>query len=108
MKTSQFITSVLYFSAFGISRSATIVIAYLLTITKRDWKTCLEVVQTVRPIANPNVGFMRQLADYQVYLIRQSNYAKQCDVKMHRFWNYHSRQSDMEQFDMLLSGNYHS
>ncbi|ESO06531.1 hypothetical protein HELRODRAFT_64858 [Helobdella robusta] len=49
----------------GVSRSTTIVIAYLMTVSKLAWKECLGAVQQNRPCANPNFGFQRQLLEFQ-------------------------------------------
>ncbi|XP_072487728.1 dual specificity protein phosphatase 15 isoform X3 [Notamacropus eugenii] len=48
----------------GISRSATIVTAYVMTVTGLGWREVLEAVKAVRPIANPNPGFKQQLEEY--------------------------------------------
>jgi protein-tyrosine phosphatase len=45
----------------GMSRSVTIVIAYLMNVRKWDLKTAFLFVRDKRPVACPNIGFMRQL-----------------------------------------------
>lgn len=59
---------VLVFSQKGISRSATIAIAYL--IWANGWRAveAYEHVKKCRPQICPNVGFMRQLSTWQHYL----------------------------------------
>lgn len=50
----------------GISRSSTIVLAYFLNIY--PWmsvNSALDVVRSIRPIVNPNPGFMLQLRKYE-------------------------------------------
>ncbi|RKP27251.1 protein-tyrosine phosphatase-like protein, partial [Syncephalis pseudoplumigaleata] len=49
----------------GISRSATIVIAYLMR--KHQWSVdvAMQTVRQSRPIIKPNAGFRRQLALYE-------------------------------------------
>lgn len=45
----------------GISRSATIIIAYLMNKFKIPFKRAYSFVLSKRPIINPNKGFIRQL-----------------------------------------------
>jgi len=45
----------------GISRSSSIIIAYLLHKTPMNYDEALSVVKNSRPIVNPNVGFEQQL-----------------------------------------------
>lgn len=49
----------------GISRSASIVCAYLIKYQHLSLKESMELVQRSRPIAFPNVGFQKQLAIYE-------------------------------------------
>ncbi|KAL7074810.1 hypothetical protein ACQ4LE_005604 [Meloidogyne hapla] len=49
----------------GISRSTSIVIAYLMHYKKLTVDKALEHVRSQRPIARPNDGFMRQLREYE-------------------------------------------
>ncbi|KAJ7332239.1 hypothetical protein JRQ81_014419 [Phrynocephalus forsythii] len=48
----------------GISRSTTIVVAYVMAVTQLSWHEALEAVKAVRPVANPNPGFRQQLEEY--------------------------------------------
>lgn len=48
----------------GISRSTTIVIAYVMTVTGLGWREILEAIKATRPIANPNPGFRQQLEEF--------------------------------------------
>ncbi|XP_063156092.1 dual specificity protein phosphatase 15 [Candoia aspera] len=48
----------------GISRSTTIILAYLMAVTQLGWHEALEAVKAVRPVANPNLGFCRQLEEF--------------------------------------------
>ena len=50
----------------GISRSASIVIGYLMKYQNMDLKTSLMFVLKKRPCIQPNDGFMKQLFDYGV------------------------------------------
>uniref|UniRef100_H0X6W7 Dual specificity protein phosphatase 15 n=2 Tax=Otolemur garnettii TaxID=30611 RepID=H0X6W7_OTOGA len=48
----------------GISRSTTIVTAYVMTVTGLGWREVLEAIKATRPIANPNPGFKQQLEEF--------------------------------------------
>ncbi|KAJ1122963.1 hypothetical protein NDU88_001436 [Pleurodeles waltl] len=48
----------------GISRSPTIVAAYIMTVTGLGSQQVLDAVKVLRPDINPNAGFRRQLEDY--------------------------------------------
>ncbi|XP_063000155.1 dual specificity protein phosphatase 15 [Elgaria multicarinata webbii] len=48
----------------GISRSTTIVLAYIMAVTQLSWREALEAVKAVRPVANPNPGFRHQLEEH--------------------------------------------
>jgi protein-tyrosine phosphatase len=49
----------------GVSRSATVVVAYLMTVTELSYSDALNAVKGARKIANPNFGFRRQLQNYE-------------------------------------------
>jgi hypothetical protein len=48
----------------GISRSTTVVIAYLIATTEMTPREALAAVRSKRPIVRPNRGFMAQLQEY--------------------------------------------
>ena len=48
----------------GISRSASIVIAYLIKTQKLTCQEARELCQARRPIVQPNVGFLMQLEEW--------------------------------------------
>ncbi|NXY51913.1 DUS15 phosphatase, partial [Ceuthmochares aereus] len=48
----------------GISRSTTVVVAYIMAVTELSFQEVLEAVRTIRPVANPNPGFRQQLAEF--------------------------------------------
>uniref|UniRef100_A0A3Q2YF08 Dual specificity phosphatase 22b n=1 Tax=Hippocampus comes TaxID=109280 RepID=A0A3Q2YF08_HIPCM len=49
----------------GVSRSVTLVVAYIMTVTGLGWKEALAAVRVVRPSAGPNLGFQRQLQEFE-------------------------------------------
>ncbi|XP_077439513.1 dual specificity protein phosphatase 22-B-like [Vanacampus margaritifer] len=49
----------------GVSRSVTLVVAYIMTVTGRGWVESLAAVRAARPCAAPNLGFLRQLDEFQ-------------------------------------------
>ncbi|KAM4727544.1 dual specificity protein phosphatase 22-B [Anableps anableps] len=49
----------------GVSRSVTLVVAYIMTLTGLGWQDVLAAVRVVRPCANPNLGFQRQLQEFE-------------------------------------------
>ncbi|CAG2105501.1 unnamed protein product [Medioppia subpectinata] len=58
-------TGVLVHCAAGISRSATIVISYLMRELRMTFAQTMTLVRTGRPIISPNEGFQRQLSLYE-------------------------------------------
>ena len=49
----------------GISRSATIVIAYIMRFLEKKFLDALKITEEIRPIVEPNIGFIRQLQHYE-------------------------------------------
>ncbi|XP_063075619.1 dual specificity protein phosphatase 22-B isoform X1 [Engraulis encrasicolus] len=49
----------------GVSRSVTLVVAYIMTVTELGWREALAAVRASRPCAGPNEGFQRQLQDFE-------------------------------------------
>ncbi|KAM9761985.1 dual specificity protein phosphatase 22-B-like [Menidia menidia] len=49
----------------GVSRSVTLVVAYIMTVTGRGWVQSLAAVRSARPCAGPNLGFLRQLEEFE-------------------------------------------
>ena len=54
----------------GVSRSVTLLIAYFIYKYRISPKIALDYIQTKRPIANPNKGFMKQLDSYYQEILR--------------------------------------
>uniref|UniRef100_A0A6B2LRQ2 Protein-tyrosine-phosphatase n=1 Tax=Arcella intermedia TaxID=1963864 RepID=A0A6B2LRQ2_9EUKA len=53
----------------GVSRSATIVIGYIMYSLKIEYTKAFQMVKTAKPDINPNEGFVRQLKNYQTTLL---------------------------------------
>lgn len=51
-------------SLAGISRSTTVVVAYVMAVTELSCQEVLDAIRTIRPVANPNPGFRQQLAEF--------------------------------------------
>ena len=49
----------------GVSRSATIVIAYIMAVTNLSFIDAMNSVKGAREIVEPNPGFQRQLEDFE-------------------------------------------
>ena len=52
-------------SLAGVSRSVTLVVAYIMTVTGLGWQEALAAVKVARPCAGPNLGFQRQLHEFE-------------------------------------------
>ncbi|KFP65211.1 Dual specificity protein phosphatase 22-A, partial [Cariama cristata] len=55
----------------GVSRSTTILVAYLMTVTELSWESCLAATKAVRSYVSPNFGFQQQLQEYEVTLLQE-------------------------------------
>jgi protein-tyrosine phosphatase len=75
----QWIRKVLFFwniySQAGISRSATIVVAYLMTIGDYDVEKALQIVKGARGFIQPNPGFLSQLRKYYANDVKKVYYS---------------------------------
>ncbi|NXT08882.1 DS22B phosphatase, partial [Prunella fulvescens] len=58
-------------SLAGVSRSSTVLVAYLMTVTQLGWESCLAATRAVCPSASPNPGFQQQLQEYESTLLHQ-------------------------------------
>lgn len=56
-----------------MSRSVTIAVAYIMSVTSLNWKEALKVVRVGRSVANPNVGFQKQLQDFEYFKLQEVN-----------------------------------
>lgn len=55
----------------GMSRSVTVAVAYIMSVTQLSWRESLKVVRTGRSVANPNAGFQLQLQDFELYKLAE-------------------------------------
>ncbi|PKK23170.1 dual specificity protein phosphatase 22-A [Columba livia] len=55
----------------GVSRSTTILVAYLMTVTELGWEGCLAATKAVRSYVSPNFGFQQQLQEYEATLLQE-------------------------------------
>ncbi|XP_016106257.1 dual specificity protein phosphatase 22-B [Sinocyclocheilus grahami] len=64
--------NLLVFSSLaGVSRSVTLVVAYLMTVTTLGWQEALAAVKVARPCASPNMGFQKQLLEFETSQLQQ-------------------------------------
>lgn len=61
----------------GISRSATLVVSYLMRKFKIGYRTAMQYLEMRRPIVDPNPGFRRQLRNFQEELYYTKKRRKQ-------------------------------
>lgn len=71
-----YFVSVFFFSYAGVSRSATIVLAYVMTIGDYDFEKALQIVKGARGFIHPNPGFVSQLKKYYVNDVKKVYYTK--------------------------------
>ncbi|XP_022190435.1 dual specificity protein phosphatase 15 isoform X2 [Nilaparvata lugens] len=82
----------------GMSRSVTVAVAYIMSVTSLNWKEALKVVRVGRSVANPNFGFQRQLQEFEVSrLMEERRRLKE------RFPSLALLANDEEQCQVLLS-----
>ncbi len=64
------------YSQAGVSRSATIVLAYVMTIGDYDLEKALQIVKGARGYIHPNPGFMLQLKKYYTNDVKKVCYSR--------------------------------
>jgi len=79
-KTSDFIDqglhqnkAVFVHCLMGVSRSSSIVIAYLMIHRNMSFQTALELVRSKRSCVQPNPGFVKQLLQLETFLKQRNN-----------------------------------
>lgn len=90
--------SVLVHCRQGVSRSATIVLAYLMKYQNMTLKTALEKVRELRPIVRPNIGFFNELLAFESELTPDMN------PSMHPWVYMDMSERDYESFISTPSG----
>jgi protein-tyrosine phosphatase len=63
--------AVLVFCALGVSRSASIVIAYIMKKYNKNYEDAIDIVQKKRSIIEPNQGFIKQLINFENFLNKE-------------------------------------
>lgn len=54
-----------------MSRSVTVAVAYIMSVTNLSWKEALKVVRAGRAVANPNAGFQKQLQEFEAFKLAE-------------------------------------
>ncbi|RXN08793.1 dual specificity phosphatase 22-A-like protein [Labeo rohita] len=80
----------------GVSRSTTMVVAYLMTVTNYGWEECLTAVKAVRSFVGPNYGFQQQLQEFQMKQVLEYRAWLRTSYRPSPF-------KDQEQVEALLS-----
>ncbi|XP_047220076.1 dual specificity protein phosphatase 22-A [Girardinichthys multiradiatus] len=80
----------------GVSRSTTMVVAYLMTVTHCSWEECLSAVKAVRSFVGPNYGFQQQLQEYENTKVSEYRAWLQSSFRASPF-------SDQQQVEALLN-----
>ncbi|NP_001002514.1 dual specificity protein phosphatase 22-A [Danio rerio] len=80
----------------GVSRSTTVVVAYLMTVTSYGWQECLTAVKAVRSFVGPNYGFQQQLQEFQMKQVSEYQAWLRASYRSSPF-------KDQEQVEALLS-----
>lgn len=62
-------------SLAGVSRSTTVLVAYLMTVTNLGWEECLAATRAIRSYVSPNFGFQEQLEEYERTLLKEVSVA---------------------------------
>ncbi|XP_054164720.1 dual specificity protein phosphatase 22-B-like [Oppia nitens] len=86
----------------GVSRSVTIAVAYLMSVTSLNCKEALEALRGARSISAPNYGFQRQLEEFELRRLKAER--KRLNTK---FSQKLFQIQDEEEVRKLI-GNYHS
>lgn len=68
----------------GISRSATVICAYLIATTRITPHEALVAVRAKRGIVSPNTGFLRQLEEYYVAQVKAGGMSRAGTPRPHK------------------------
>ncbi|GAB9470628.1 Phosphatase slingshot 2 protein [Globisporangium polare] len=75
MDQAKYYGRILVHCSKGVSRSTSMVVAYLMKIQDMSFDEALQFVSEKRPVANPNASFRRQLQEYDQKLRRSATVA---------------------------------
>uniref|UniRef100_H2ZR70 Dual specificity protein phosphatase 15 n=1 Tax=Ciona savignyi TaxID=51511 RepID=H2ZR70_CIOSA len=81
----------------GVSRSVTVSIAYITSVTDYSWRDTLCAVRQSRLVANPNSGFQRQLQEFE-----DNNLHKARKRMLKKFGESKLKASDHDAIEQLL------
>jgi atypical dual specificity phosphatase len=72
----------------GVSRSATLVIAYVMTVTNLSYNDAVNAVKNARQVVDPNPGFRKQLETYEKSeLLKVKKYLLEKLIKLNCFYS---------------------
>ncbi|EAL72052.1 hypothetical protein DDB_G0269404 [Dictyostelium discoideum AX4] len=57
----------------GVSRSASVVISYLMSVFFKPFWYCMQYLRNIRPCIQPNTGFINQLINYEATILKNQN-----------------------------------
>uniref|UniRef100_A0A4W3ILL0 Dual specificity phosphatase 22a n=1 Tax=Callorhinchus milii TaxID=7868 RepID=A0A4W3ILL0_CALMI len=80
----------------GVSRSTTVVVAYLMTVTDYGWEECLSAVKVCRSYVSPNFGFQQQLQEFEMNHVKEYRRWLRMELGESRF-------NDKQEIGKLLS-----
>lgn len=86
-----------FVSLAGISRSTTLAVAYVMTVTEMPWYEALNVVRAARKGANPNFGFQRQLQNFEFTTLKSAR-----EKLLAKYPNYDTQDEDVVHCKLLL------
>lgn len=89
-------TGVLVHCAAGVSRSCSIVMAYLMKSERISQTEALSIVKTARPIVSPNCGFKKQLGMWE-----EMHYILEGTNKAHRLYHLQKCSREFNQYGKI-------
>ncbi|KYQ88573.1 hypothetical protein DLAC_11306 [Tieghemostelium lacteum] len=73
IKVGRDLGGILIHCQAGVSRSATIVISYLMSIFFKPFWDCFQYLRQIRPCIQPNKGFISQLINYESVILSKAS-----------------------------------
>jgi hypothetical protein len=70
----------------GMSRSATICIAYLIKHQALSFEEAFKTAKNARPYVNPNPGFLKYLVKFESQQVKKKEGCELCDLKPKTQW----------------------